>query len=201
MKTSLASRGASWRRRLLFGILGTLTLTVAAEAATSLRTRSAASRSLLRHFAATPIVDTVRPSEQAFLETALDRSRREMRLAELALNQAANSDVRAFALQLSSEHRSLSESLEGLLRKKGVAVPATPEGPIENYQRLTEMTGADFDREFVNMMAKLHDELVTLFEQAIADAKDAEVREMVGRQLPILRDHRNRLAELKKVFE
>jgi putative membrane protein len=156
---------------------------------------------LLRHFAAMPLAtETLRPSEQAFLESALVLSRQEVRLAELSMSQASNSDVRTVMLQLSGDQRQVRESIEGLLRKKNLAAPADQPVP-EAHQRLMELTGASFDREVVMTLAKVHEELVTLFEQASSDAKDAEVRDFTGRYLPMLRDHRQRLIELRKLYE
>jgi predicted outer membrane protein len=188
-----APRGGAW---LIFGALA---LASVAEAASAWRTP--VMRSWGRHFAAMPLAtETLRPSEQGFLESALALSRQETRLAELAAGQATNSDVRALALEIPGEQRALRESVEGLLRRKGMAVPADLPVP-EAHQRLVEMSGSTFDREIVMALAKLHEELVTLFEQAASDGKDPEVRDIGGRHLPALREHRNRLIELRKIYE
>ena len=75
------------------------------------------------------------------------------------------------------------------------------EAPAEPYTQLAARSGAEFDREFVRVLAELHDETITLFEQAAADAKDADVRALAAGQLPMLRAHRGRIVELKKVFD
>jgi predicted outer membrane protein len=94
-------------KRFLIALL-TLAMLGVAEGAT-LRGRQASAKSWSRHFAIMPVAtESLRPAEQGFLESAADRSRREMRLAEMALSNASNADVRALAMQLSADHRRIT---------------------------------------------------------------------------------------------
>lgn len=202
--------GSRFIRPRLLQLLGlSLLLPLAAEAASGWRT--ARVRAFVSPYAVVPLAnEALRPAEQAFLDQAIVHSRQETRLAELATSQAVSSDLRDLGLQMSGDHKALTERLETLRRQKG-AVPATPavppveappEDPVaEVYDRLVATPGADFDREFVLVLARLHDELVNLFEQAAGEAKDADVRDLAGAQLPLLRDHRNKLTELRKTLE
>jgi putative membrane protein len=145
--------------------------------------------------------DALRPNEQAFLGKAMESSRQQLRLADVGSNQGASSDVRTHALQLAADYRDLFDSLDALIRRKGGIAGAPVGGASETYQKLSARSGADFDREFVRIAAELSDSVMILFEQAANNAKDADVREFATARLPLLRDHRNRSVELKKVFE
>lgn len=185
----------------LCAVLSTATL---ATAATPLRTRQVAAISMLRGHVAEPLAaDTVRPAERAFLEKAVEASRLQMRLAELGASQAANSEVRSHAEQLKSDNRQLTDALTSLSQKKAATAPARPavEPASDVYARIAEKSGADFDREFIRVMATLHEDTISLFEQAAADSKDADVRDLAAAQLPMLRAHLNRITELKKTFD
>ena len=95
----------------------------------------------------------------------------------------------------------MADTIETLARREGVILIPPSNSPNPAYARLTEVSGADFDREFVLAAAAATDELTKLFEQAAADAKDADVRDLAGSQLPTLRAHANTIVELRKAIE
>lgn len=182
----------------------------AALAASSSPFRQATARSMVQGYAADPLAaDSARLGEQAFLQKAADTGRLQMRLAELGASQATSAEVRGHAEQLKSDNRQLVDGLTALMRRKGVGEvppgtsPGAPTGraAIDPYSRLAQRGGADFDREFVRVMADLHEETISLFELAAADSKDPDVRALAAAQLPMLRAHRNRITELKKIYD
>lgn len=175
---------------------GTLTVSAAP------RWRGPVAKNLIHNFAAEGLAtDTLRPSERTFLEKAAALSREEVRLARLAVGQATGSEVKAFAQQLASDHQQIHDSVESLRRKKGSATEPAAEAVSEAAQKLAPKTGADFDREFVRIIADLHAEAVILFEQAMSAAKDSEVRDLLGSYLPMMREHQNKVTELRKLME
>lgn len=145
--------------------------------------------------------EPLRPPEQAFLTKALENSRQQLRLADVGASQAATSEVRSHALQLAAACRELDASLDALVRRKGGLAGAPVGGTSELYQKLGARSGAEFDREYARLAAELSAGVMALFEQAANNAKDADVREFASAQLPLLRDQRNRSAELRKALE
>lgn len=175
-------------------------LTLSASAAP--RFRGPIAKNLIHNFAAEGLAtDTLRPSERTFLEKAAALSRDELRLARLAVSQAAGSEVKALAQQMAADQQQIADSVDSLRRKKGSSEAVPPEVVSEAAQKLAQKTGADFDREFVRVVADLHAEMVILFEQSMSDAKDTDVRELLGSYLPMLRDHQNKMNELRKALE
>ena len=165
------------------------------------RTRVAA-RSAMQGFAAVPMAaDAMRENERAFLSRASEASRQHMRLASVGASQAESSEVRSQALTLAADYREISESLEALIRRKGGMAGQPVGGTSENYQKLLEKAGPDFDRAFIRATAALSNDIMTMFETAAAESRDADVREFAAAQLPVLRAHRNAIADLKKTVE
>ncbi len=164
--------------------------------------RQASARTLMKSYTAEPMAaDELRVTERAFLAKAIESTRQQMRLAEVGAGRADSSDVRSHALQLANDYRALHETLDVLIRRKGGLADAPVGGTSETYQRLSEKSGADFDREFVRTVAASSNAVMTLFENAAADAKDADVRDLAASELPVLRAHRNTVADLKKTFD
>lgn len=192
-------------RRLILGALVLFGLDIAASAAPHWRPRAVASANLMRGYTAQPLAsDTLRPEERTFLEKAAAVSREQGQLARLAVSQATNSDLRAFAQQLAADQRTISDAIEGARRRKAAmtdpAAPA-PELLSEVSQKLASHTGADFDREFVRLLSEAQTATISLFEQAASEIKDTELRELAANHLPTLRAHQNQLVALRKAIE
>ena len=176
-----------------------LASTVSLEAAGPWRGRQVSARNLTRGFATEALAaGDLRPAERAFLTKAVETARQQLRLAEIGVSQSTNSDVRSHAQQLVSDYRSLHDSLEALIRRKGGMAGAPVGGTSEKYQKLAETPGPEFDREFVRISAQMTDNALTLFEQVASDSKDTDIRDLAAAQLPVLRAHRTQVTELEK---
>jgi predicted outer membrane protein len=66
------------------------------------------------------------------------------------------------------------------------------------FDGLARKAGADFDRELMVQLGASHEKLLKLFEQVLSDAKDADVRDLAGTYLPMVRAHLNRARALQK---
>src|SRR5687768_2675700 len=85
---------------------------VSVNAASPLRNRQVSARTFAPAFAVERTGDTLRPTERAFLVKASGMSREQVRLGEVGVGQAVNSDVRSHALQMVTDFRALSDALE-----------------------------------------------------------------------------------------
>lgn len=204
------------KRRLLFSRsvrLGTVCVVAVTCAGTTLwsaTSRWQAARlgthSLMRSFAGEALAtDSLRPLERTFLEKAFELSRQNLALARLALSQANSSDVRAFAQQMAGDYQQIGDSLDAMRRRKGAVDDTAGKDAkdivSEAQQKLAQKSGVEFDRDFVRLVADQHSDTLALFEQAAANAKDADIRDLAGGLIPTLRDHYNRLVELRKTLE
>lgn len=198
--SSLFALRAGARLGLL--LLGSVSIGHTWLAAGPSRVRQVSARTWVKHYAAEPLAtDGLRAGEKAFLAKAVETARQHLRLAEVGASQADSSEVRSHALQLASDYRELNEALEALIRRKGGLAGAPAGATSETYQKLTEKSGADFDREFVRVVATASGQVMNLFEAAAAVAKDPDVRDFAANELPILRAHRNTIADLKKTYD
>jgi len=130
-------------------------------------------------------------AEKKFLADAASGGQYELALAQLATAQASDSSVKSYAAMLVSDHTMANQKLQLLAQRRNVVLPTTL--PAEKQQiidRLTKLTGPEFDRQFVQTVG-LHDHKtdIGLFEKASRDAKDTEVREFASATLPTLRAH------------
>ncbi|MDI1258331.1 DUF4142 domain-containing protein [Aquabacterium sp.] len=129
--------------------------------------------------------------EKKFLADAALGGQYELALAQLATANASDSSVKSYAAMLVSDHTMANQKLQLLAQRRNVVLPTTlPTDKQQVIDRLTKLTGPEFDRQFIQIVG-LHDHKtdIGLFEKASREAKDNEVREFASSTLPTLRAH------------
>lgn len=63
---------------------------------------------------------------------------------------------------------------------------------------LQTKSGAEFDKDYVDVMVKDHKKAVDLFEKASKDAKDAEMKAFATETLPTLKSHLQAIETIEK---
>jgi putative membrane protein len=142
-------------------------------------------------------------SDAAFLKRAAQDSQAELASSKLALERALDTQVKGFAQQMLDDHAKAAEALAALAGAKGVALPAEPSlRQKARIQLLSGAKGARFDQRFADVMAvAAHRDTVQRFEQAAANATDADVRAFAQATLPTLRNHFKMATELKQSMD
>lgn len=158
-----------------------------------------ATQNLIFGFAGQPLAaEGLTSLERSFLDRAGELTRHQGALSQLAVGRGSSSEVREVAQLLVLDSRQINDSVAALRQKNPAGETSNVEDP-EIFRQLSQLPdGVDFDRGFVQRAAAIESDLLALFEEVMAGAKDAAVRDLVGTHLPALREHRNRLLELKK---
>jgi putative membrane protein len=143
---------------------------------------------------------TLSRSDRRFVTKAVELNNEEVRLSELAAQQATNPEVRSFAQQLVNEHSQVGTELSAIANRKGVIAD-----PSDYDQRatskLSKKTGVEFDKAYLDKMADAHEDAVDLFEKAAKNAKDPEVQAFAAKQLPTLKEHQQHAKVLEKTVK
>jgi putative membrane protein len=116
----------------------------------------------------------------------------EVEMGELGAQKATNSQVKAFAKRVVTDHTKANEELVAAIKGKGLQVPssrsATHKATMEKFRQ--QDAGKDFDRDYIEHMVEDHKTDIELFETAADDPKlDPELRGYAKKTLPTLRDH------------
>ncbi len=145
---------------------------------------------------------TLLPAEQQFLTDAIRASVTEVDMARLALEKSQNEDVKNFAGMMQHDHTSVLQDFADIAQQKGMPLPnlATDEMK-QNKERLSALSGSDFDREFVNMMVASHQKSVDMFRDQANTAQNEDVKRAVSDKLPSIETHLAKALELQsKLF-
>ena|SRR5438309_5275174 len=105
-------------------------------------------------------------TEDEFLSHAIKGDNSEVALGQLAVTKGASNTAKSFGQTLVDDHSKHRDQAAALAKKLGVPSPdgITDEARQEEA-KLQKLTGAAFDREFAQYMAKDHEKDVSEFKQ------------------------------------
>jgi putative membrane protein len=129
--------------------------------------------------------------DRRFLEKAAELGHAELSASKLAATKASRPEVRDFAKQMVEDHTKAHQELQALASRKGVTLPAGPDGGHEkDLKKLEDLSGARFDREYMaGAGIKDHDRSVDLFRDTQKDTKDPDIKAFIDKTLPVLQKH------------
>jgi putative membrane protein len=128
--------------------------------------------------------------DRDFMTKAAIGGMEEVELGRMAAQKGASNDVKQFGQHMVDDHSKANDELKSLAAQKNVTLPTALDQQHQgDVDRLTKMTGAAFDREYMSMMVKDHVEDVADFEREAASGADADVKQWAGRTVPTLRQH------------
>jgi putative membrane protein len=125
-----------------------------------------------------------------FMTAAAQGGMMEVELGKLASTKAQNAEVKAFGKKMVEDHTKANTELKALAAKKNVELPKEMSGAQKaEVERLSKLSGAEFDREYVKLMVDDHDEDLEAFQEQADDAEDADVKAFAAKHVPILKTH------------
>lgn len=137
---------------------------------------------------AVPVAATAAPAG-TFLADAIRGDNAEIKLGELAQSHASSPKVRDYGTTLAKDHAKAKELALAAARKEGVQPPADVKpGDKATYEHLKGLSGAAFDKAFVQHMVAGHRATIAKFE-AQAKVGDATTAQLAKGTLPDLKKH------------
>jgi putative membrane protein len=98
--------------------------------------------------------------------------------------------VKQFGQKMVDDHGKANEKLKQLAASKGVELPADIDRSARReHDKLSKLSGADFDREYMKHMVSDHKKDVKDFEREAKAAKDPDVKTFASDTLPTLQQH------------
>jgi putative membrane protein len=129
-------------------------------------------------------------TDRTFISQAAYGSLSEVALGQLAMQQASNTEVRAFGQQMVNEHTRMNEDLIAIATSKGVTPPSAPDpGRQAVSAQLAQLEGAEFDRQYTTQQLADHEATLTLLQGEASSGQDPELRSFAERYVPVVEDH------------
>jgi len=113
----------------------------------------------------------------------------EVELGKLAAQKAQNPEVKKFAQMMVADHTKANDELKALATKKSVMIPTVLDSSHQSLlQKLQGLSGADFDKAYVEGQVDDHETAVDLMEDN-ADNSDADIKAFAAKTLPVVQSH------------
>lgn len=129
-------------------------------------------------------------NDAEFVRKAAQGGMLEVKVGELAAQKGKRDDVKNFGEQMVADHTKINDSLKSLALLKGITLQdqldATHAGVVD---RLSTLEADQFDKAYIDEMVKDHKEDVGEFKTEAKSAKDPELKALVVKSLPILKEH------------
>ena len=115
-----------------------------------------------------------------------------MKLGQLAADKAQNSEVKKFGQRMVTDHSKANDKLMQIAKQKNITLPSGMDSSsLRVFDKLSKLSGAKFDREYMKTMVSDHKKDVKEFEKEAKKAKDADLKNFAESTLPTLEEHLN----------
>jgi predicted outer membrane protein/sporulation protein YlmC with PRC-barrel domain len=132
------------------------------------------------------------PPAQDFVDKAAAANMFEIESSKMALEKAQGDETKQFAQRMIDDHSKAGEELQTAVADANAQLKM-PETLDQQHADMTSQLeaaeGADFDRLYVDMQAKGHDEAVDLFSAYASAGDNPALQDFANKTLPTLKEH------------
>lgn len=156
-------------------------------------------------------------TDRKFVMDAAHMGMMEVEIGRLATQKGASDEVKQFGQRMVDDHSRANEELMKLASIKGITLPSpndfammnvanqeeskksqtgmdkTHHDMMKKHQKvmtkLNGLSGAEFDREYMDMMVEHHTKAVSNFEKEAKSGTDADLKQWASEKLPTVREH------------
>jgi putative membrane protein len=132
------------------------------------------------------------PTEQdkIFVQTASQSDFNEIKLSQLAEDKASMPEVKEFATRMVTDHTTLEQQMKPFADQLGVQ-PATSLDPEHQalYDKLSSLSGKDFDKEYIGAMDKDHHIALNDFTVEQQTTKNSALKKTVEQGRKVISEH------------
>jgi putative membrane protein len=128
--------------------------------------------------------------DRAFAEKAAAGGAAEVEAGKVAEQRASHDKVKQFGARMVQDHGKANGELKQIAAGKGLQLPGTPDADHQQQMaRLQKLTGAEFDRAYMDHMVKDHRKDIAEFRKQASSGKDPEIKAFAAKTLPTLEEH------------
>jgi putative membrane protein len=139
-------------------------------------------------------------AEKAFVTKALEGGAAEVQLGQLAQEKSQSNDVKQFGQKMVADHSQMADKwLKPVAKQLGVSEPKAPsKKDKKEIAKLQGLSGDDFDREYITMMVKDHQQDLKDFKDEAQAAQDPNVKQIAQQGSSIISQHLQLIEQIAK---
>ena len=114
----------------------------------------------------------------------------EITFSQLALQKSTNAKVKEYAQQMITDHNQLEANMKPVADKLGVT-PATAldSDHQQKYDQMGQLSGADFDKQYIAAMDTDHHKTLDAFKSEEASTQDKQLKPIVKKGEKVVAQH------------
>ena len=138
--------------------------------------------------------------ERAFVSKALEGGEAEVQLGQLAQQKSQSADVKQFGQKMVNDHGQMADKwFKPIAQQLGVSEPKGPsKKDKKEIAKLQGLSGQDFDREYITMMVKDHQQDLKEFKDEAQVAPDPSVKQIAQQGSNIIAQHLQLIEQIAK---
>ncbi|MCE3294593.1 MAG: hypothetical protein K0R65_307 [Crocinitomicaceae bacterium] len=134
--------------------------------------------------------DDNKEEDAEFLVEAAEISFEEIELGKLAQKHSKNSSVIQLGEMMQKDHEKSLAEIKAVAEKYSISIPSSmTEKGQDAYDKLNKEDMKNFDKKYCKMMVDGHKDAIKLFEDAVENVSNTEIREWAASTLSTLRMH------------
>ena len=139
-------------------------------------------------------------ADKAFVSKAMEGDNTEVQLGQLAEEKSQSADVKQLAQKLVSEHSQMNDKwFMPVAQQLGVSQPKGPsKKDKKEIARLQQLSGPDFDREYITLMIKDHKQDLKEFQNEAQMAQDPNVKQVAEQGSNVISQHLELIEQVAK---
>src|SRR4030095_15116416 len=128
--------------------------------------------------------------ESTFVKEAAEGGMMEVQLGKLAQEKAGDEKAKQFGKKMDQDHSKVNDELKKIAADKGVQLSTDLDKKHKaKVDKLTKLSGADFDKQYMDAMVSDHKEDIKKFQRIADKGKDADLKQFASQTLPTLKEH------------
>lgn len=129
-------------------------------------------------------------SDKEFMIKAAQGGIEEVELGKMAVAKGQSEEVKTFGQKMTFDHTKANDALKAIAAKKGVSLPTEVSSKQkEDMDKLSKLSGAAFDKEYIRMMIEDHEKDVAEFQKQADSSTEIETKMFAVETLPTLKMH------------
>ncbi|GGF04702.1 DUF4142 domain-containing protein [Hymenobacter cavernae] len=128
--------------------------------------------------------------DKQFMVKADQGGHNEIGLSKLALEKGVTGEAKAYATKMIADHTKAGNELKPIAQKKGVTLTGDMDAAHKEIRdRLSKMSGKQFEQAYMGQMVTDHVETVALLQGEIQGGQDPEAKAWAQKTLPVVQQH------------
>jgi putative membrane protein len=128
-------------------------------------------------------------SPETFMKEAAQGGKAEVEMGTLAASKAANPELKKFGQMMVTDHTAAGKDLVAVAKKKNFTLPTDTGSHQPIMDKLKGLSGADFDRYYVEQMVQDHEADLRTFQKQAESGSDADVKAFAAKVVPVIQKH------------